>query len=532
MNNAAYDFDLVVIGAGINGAGIARDAAMRGLRVAVLDQFDMCSGTSAWSTRLIHGGLRYLEYGEIPLVYESLRERRTLRQTAPHLVHPLRITIPIYEGAKRGRWLIRLGMLAYDVLSLGKAMPAHDMLNRSEAESALPGLETRGLRGAARYWDAQVEFAERLVLENLLAARAAGAEILTWHRVIAMPVERGRVRAVEWQDTLTGESGSLTGAVVINAAGPWVDAVLDTAAEHAAPLIGGTKGSHLVVGRFDGAPDDAVYVEAAADGRPVFVVPWNEQVLVGTTDIRFDGPPESARAGDDEIDYLLAEVNRVFPRARLGRADIHYTYSGVRPLPHVEKGPESAITRKHIIRQNEQIASNLVSIIGGKLTTYRSLAEQAVDVAGRMLRRELARCATSDTPLPGAGTVSKAKERLDQVTALSPATRERLLRLYGRRAVEVCALIGKEPALAEVLGDGDAVAAEVAFAIRDEFARTLTDIVHRRLMIGLGPDQGRAAYSGVADVAAQEFGWDQRQRTDALDDLERYSDRLREPDGR
>jgi glycerol-3-phosphate dehydrogenase len=529
MNRPEHDFDLVVIGAGINGAGIARDAAMRGLRVAVLDQYDMCSGTSAWSTRLIHGGLRYLEYGEIPLVYESLRERRILRQTAPHLVHPIRIAIPIYEGAKRGPWLIRLGMLAYDLLSLGKAMPAHDMLSADEAHRALPGLETRGLRGAARYWDAQVEFAERLVLENLLGARAAGAEIMTWHRVTSMPVEHGRIRAVEWRDTLAGRSGSLNAAVVINAAGPWVDAVLETTATPAERLIGGTKGSHLVVGRFSGAPDDAVYVEALEDGRPIFVVPWNGQVLIGTTDIRFDDRPEAAHADEAEIDYLLAEANRVFPRARLARTDIHYTYSGVRPLPHVEKGPASAITRRHIIRRNDRVASNLLSIIGGKLTTYRSLAEQAVDRAASILGREPARCATADTLLPGGGDMAEAQKRLARLSTLPAASRERLLRIYGRRAVDVGELVKEDPALGATLGDGAAVAAEVVFAIREEFARTLADIVHRRLMIGLDPEQGRSAYADVASVAAREFGWDSEARAAALVELERYSDGLGQP---
>ena len=189
-------FDVAVIGAGINGAGIAHDAATRGLKVVVLDKDDMCSGCSAISSRLIHGGLRYLEYGELPLVYESLHERRNLLHNAPHLVKPLRLCIPIYRGAKRGPLLIRLGMLAYDLLSLGKELPRHDMLARDEIEAQVPGLRREGLRAAARYFDAQVEFAERLVLENLLAAREAGAEIRTHCRVTAIGVDDGRVSTV------------------------------------------------------------------------------------------------------------------------------------------------------------------------------------------------------------------------------------------------------------------------------------------------------------------------------------------------
>ena len=205
MSDSNTSFDVAVIGAGINGAGIARDAALRGLRVIVLDQNDLCSGTSAASSRLIHGGLRYLEYGEIPLVFESLRERITLRKIAAHLIRPLRICIPVYEGAKRGPLLIRLGMIAYDMLSVGKTVPAHDMLSRDEAMESEPGLEHKGLRAAARYYDAQVTFAERLVLENLLGARAAGAEICTYHRVERIRIDGGAVTGLDYVDTLSGE---------------------------------------------------------------------------------------------------------------------------------------------------------------------------------------------------------------------------------------------------------------------------------------------------------------------------------------
>ena len=196
MNRDPGRFDLAAIGAGINGAGIARDAALRGLRVIVFDKNDMCSGCSAISSRLVHGGLRYLEYGEIPLVYESLHERRYLRLTAPHLVEPLRICIPIYAGARRGPLLIRLGMLAYDLLSIRKNVSNHEMLSSTELQDEEPGLAAEGLRAAARYYDAQVTFAERLVLENLLAARSAGAEIRTHCEVTAIKVADGAVESL------------------------------------------------------------------------------------------------------------------------------------------------------------------------------------------------------------------------------------------------------------------------------------------------------------------------------------------------
>lgn len=525
MDRASGKFDLAVIGAGINGAGIARDAALRGLKVVVFDKNDMCSGCSAISSRLVHGGLRYLEYGEIPLVYESLHERRYLRLTAPHLVEPLRICIPIYEGARRGPFLIRLGMLAYDLLSLRKTVPNHEMLSGPEMQAEEPGLEASGLRGAARYYDAQVAFAERLVLENLLAARSAGAEIRTHCEVTGINVVDGAVDSIAFEDA-DGVSGSVRVGAIVNAAGPWVDRVLDVAPVPTKRLIGGTKGSHIIVGKFAGAPHDAFYVEAAADGRPFFIIPWNNQYLIGTTDIRYDEDLDHIRASDAEVDYLLTETNRVFPRASLTRADIHYAYSGVRPLPFKEEGPESAITRRHIIKTNKDIATGLLSIVGGKLTTYRHLAEQTIDKLARLQRRRLPKCRTRDTDLPGAFGIEHARETLESLDFLSEEGVVRLLSIYGGRAAAIAELSTGE--LARTLGDtGRVLAAEVVFAIRAEFARSLEDIVFRRIMIGFDADQGRALYDELAAIAASEAGWTPDQMAQQLDALTAYADSLR-----
>ena len=487
----------------------------------------MCSGCSAISSRLIHGGLRYLEYGEIPLVYESLHERRYLRRTAPHLVQPLRICIPIYEGARRGRFLVRLGMLAYDLLSFTKKMPRHDMLSSATMQKEEPGLEAEGLRGAARYYDAQVEFAERLVLENLLAARSAGADVCLHSEVRRIAVEGNAVQAVVHTDD-RGREQRAEVSVVVNAAGPWVDRVLEGAPTSGKRLIGGTKGSHIIVGRFEGAPGDAFYVEARSDGRPFFIIPWYGQYLIGTTDIRYDGDLDHVRASEAEVDYLLGETNRVFPRAKLSRDDIHYAYAGVRPLPFKEEGPESAITRRHIIKRNDDIATGLVSIIGGKLTTYRSLAEQAVDEVGRILQRRLPACRTSDTDLPGAFGRDAARDALAQTGVVSEEGIERLLDVYGGRAAALAALCESEPALAHALDtNGRVLAAEVAFTMRTEFAQTLTDIVFRRMMIGFDADQGRPYFDQVAALAAAETGWSPAQTQQQLEKLEAYAGSLR-----
>ena len=521
-------FDVAIIGAGINGAGIAIDAALRGLSVIILDKNDMCSGCSAISSRLIHGGLRYLEYGEIPLVYESLHERRNLRLNAPHLVEPLRICIPIFKGARRGPLMIRLGMIAYDVLSIRKTVPNHEMLNGAEIQAAEPGLRTDGLRAAARYYDAQVKYAERLVLENLLGARSAGAEILTHCEVTEIRFAQGAIDSLRYVDRIDQTEHEISVETVVNAAGPWVDRVLATAPTRTERHIGGTKGSHIIVRRFDGAPQDAFYVEAAADGRPFFILPWNDQYLIGTTDIRYTGDLDDIRVSDEEVDYLLSETNRVFPAAGLSRADIHYAYAGVRPLPYQDKGPESAITRRHIIKVDRKVGKGLISIIGGKLTTYRSLAEQAVDKIAKLQKRKLPKCRTRDNLLPGTWGREVALERLQSLGALSDEGVRRVLSIYGGRATDICEICETNQSLAHSIDEQDRVlAAEIVFVLREEFARTLADVVFRRTMVGLDADQGRPLYETIADIAASERGWSAEQRSQQLDDLLAFSDSWR-----
>ena len=392
-----YEFDCILIGAGINGAGIARDAAMRGLKVLLLDKADIASGTSSASTRLIHGGLRYLEHFEFGLVRESLRERETLLRIAPQLVKPLPMTIPIYKQSKRGPATIRAGMIAYDILSWGKSLPRHRMLSRAQTMAELPGLNPEGLLGSAFYFDAQVEFPERLVLENVRAARELGAQVFDHTIVTNLLVEDNMVSGIEFV-TADGQTQSARALVVINATGPWVDRLLERAPVESPRLIGGTKGSHLVVPPFPTAPANAIYLEARSDGRPMFIIPWNGKYLIGTTDVRFEGNPDEVRCEPWEVDYLLSEANLAFPKAELSERDIVLTYSGVRPLPATSEKDEQSITRRHFIRQHPRL-SNLLSIVGGKLTTYRSLSEECVDLVFRKLGRKSPPCMTAKSVL-------------------------------------------------------------------------------------------------------------------------------------
>ena len=413
MVRATRNFDVIVIGAGINGAGIARDAAMRGLSVLLIEKGEVGRGTTSASTRLIHGGLRYLEHFEFGLVRESLREREILLRIAPHLVRPLAITIPIYKRNKRGRVTIRAGMVLYDLLSWGKSLPRHQMFSRAETLQRWPGLNPEGLVGAALYYDAQVEFPERLVAENVRSACEFGAEVLTHTRVTNVAVADGKVSGVEFVAE-DGDKQFAEAHVVINAAGPWIDQVLEQLSIDSPKLIGGTKGSHIIVPPFPTAPVNAIYVEARSDGRPIFIIPWNKLYLIGTTDVRFEGDPDEVRCELWEIDYLLSETNFAFPGAQLTPASIIEIYSGVRPLPVTTDKDEQSITRRHFIREHPRLP-NLLSIVGGKLTTYRSLAEQCVDTIFRKLGKQPPPCTTQITRISsGSGTRARIVSEVDE----------------------------------------------------------------------------------------------------------------------
>lgn len=517
------DFDLIIIGAGINGAGVARDAAMRGLTVCVLDKGDVGNGTSSWSTRLIHGGLRYLEHGELGLVRESLRERETLLKIAPHLVKPLPILIPVYKGARRGKLQIRAGMLLYDLLSYDKTLPRHQILSRDETLQRAPGINPEGLTSAAVYYDAQVEFAERLVLENILSAQANGAAILTYTKVTRISTENGKAIGVEFSEN--GQLKTARGTFIVNAAGPWVDELLKTTS-NTKRLIGGTKGSHIVVSHFKGAPTVGVYAEAQTDGRPFFIIPWNGNYLIGTTDIHFSGNPDQVRCTEEEIKYLLSETNHVVPQADLRRSDILFTYSGVRPLPFTDGQEEKSITRRHFIQPHHEL-SNVCSLVGGKLTTYRRLAEECVDFVFRNLGTKSPGCTTADEPLPGAKAFESFSTEIKTDNRLAPAVKDRLLRIYGSRTKELLALCDHDEKLLQPPGISDqTLAGEIVFAFEKESARTLTDCLFRRTMLGLSSDLAIGEVEGAAKIGTGFLRWSESRLQQEVQDYRDYIRRL------
>ena len=536
-------FDLVVIGAGINGLGIARDAAERGLKVALLDQEDFCAGVSAWSGRLVHGGLRYLEHGDVLLVRESLRERELLFKVAPHLVKPVRLIMPFYSRNTRPSWLIRMGMLAYDMLSLDKSVKSHRILSKKAVKARFSGMAEAGLSGAALFTDGQVEYAERLCTELAVAAAAAGAQIFLHSKVTRILTEGSRVVGVEAESAFGGTT-EIRADLTINAGGPWVDAVLrgdEAVAANDKPAIaskrhiGGSKGSHIIVEPFEGAPSDVVYYESQTDGRLVLVIPWMGRYLIGCTDRRFDLDPDAARAEQDEIDYLLTEANTLMPEANLTKEDVIYTYSGVRPLPYAPGVAEWKIPRSHIVFDHVADGyQGLLSIVGGKLTTYRQLAEDAADMAVKQLGRGAKHPVSKHRPFPGANTpdLELFHQHFMNNTLVEKDTLARLFALYGVRAQEVLELVKKNQDLAERFDPkSSAIAAELIFAVDSEFAVTLTDVFARRILLAFEPGHGLEGSKRASKILAKHLGWSEKRRTSEEKGYVEWLDHLRVPQG-
>lgn len=519
-------YDLIVIGGGINGAGVARDAALRGLKTILLEKNDFASGSSSWSSRLIHGGLRYLEYFEFPLVRESLKEREVLFNTAPHLVKPLLLTIPIYGDRSRPYWKVWAGMILYDIFSYDKSVPIHRMLPKTKFKQLFRAIDRDRLSGGAQYYDGQVANAERLCLENIIAAKEAGADVVNYAEVTALQRDNNKIEQIACEDKLSGESFTVTGSknvVVINTAGPWVDKVCHrgTRDGEAKPIgntrkMGGTKGSHIIVNRFPAPVDEGFYVEAKSDGRPFFILPWLGKYLIGTTDIPFKGDLDRVKADNDEIDYLLDETNSIFPNANLSRKDVLFTYSGVRPLPNAEGKKPGSITRKHILHDHKKEGvHNLISLIGGKLTTYRNVGEEMTDAALKKMGRKQIPCKTDKLPLPGCILDSdrKLQEAITKYQdRLAPDTINYLFSVYGARATDVLALTQENLELAtNISPELPDIKAQIVYAVREEMAHTLVDIARRRTTLATSGNYGLDLLPAMTETLSKYCGWTQEQ---------------------
>jgi glycerol-3-phosphate dehydrogenase len=499
-------FDLLVIGGGINGAAIARDAALRGHRVALVDAEDWGAGTSSRSSRLIHGGVRYLEHGWLPLVFEASRERRLLLRLAPHLVHPLAFTWPIYRGARVPRWKLTAGLFLYDALALFRNVGTHQSFGADGARRLEPQLRTDGLTGGARYWDAQTSDT-RLTFANALDAVRLGAVAVSHARVEALRHVDGRVGGAVVRDVLGDASTEVRARVVINAAGPWSDEIrrLDDPAVRAG--VRGTKGVHVLVPRDRVGNRGALTLIAPQDGRVWFVLPWGAFTILGTTDTFDATPPAQVRATEADVAYLLDATNHHFPAARLTRADVRSAWAGLRPLvASASAGQPSNASREHEL---VRAASGLLSITGGKLTTYRAMAAQVVDAAERALGGPVRRCTTDQRPLPGGDLRSiDAELRAAAAAAGAEDIGRHWVALHGREWPAVHARVTAEPALGERLDPSlPYVWADVSHAIDAEGACTVGDVLIRRLSLAFErADQGFAFAPAIAARLVQARG--------------------------
>jgi glycerol-3-phosphate dehydrogenase len=499
------EHDLLVVGGGVNGLAIAWNAALAGLDVVVIDKGDWGSGTSSWSSRMIHGGVKYLEKYDVRLVRESLRDREWLLQHAPHLVKPLPFLLPFFKGGAHSKLLLRLGMIAYDVLSFDKSLPRHKNFSRDELIELMPGIRREGLQGASRFFDAQVEYAERLCVELMLGARGAGATALNHTRLASLTMAGNRVTGARLVDQLTSEEYHVRAGVTINVAGAWADDIVAGTPAADRRWIGGTKGTHLVVDEFEGAPHEAMYFESE-DGRPMLVIPWLGRYLLGSTDEVFSGDLDTVHADDAEIAYILAETNRLFPTAELTPASVLYSYTGVRPLPYVDAERTADISRRHEIHDHAPEVEGLLTVVGGKLTTFRALSNHAMKAIGRKTSvRAIGRPLLKDQFLPGsAARTVTLSDRVPTDVA------QRLIRVYGARAADIDDLIAADPTGLTILDPTTLlIAAEVTFVVRTEQALRVADVLSRRTMVGLDADLGRGAAPAVARIMANELGWDE-----------------------
>lgn len=498
-------FDVVVTGGGIVGAGIARDAALRGLKVALLEKNDYGSGTTAGSTRLVHGGLRYLEMLDFRLVRMDLREREILLRIAPHLVRPLRFVLPFYDRRLALRLKLRTGMTLYDALSFDRSLPGHRYIPKEEVLRGEPSLSTRGLQGAVAYSDAQVVSPERLCLENILDARENGCIALNYAEVTGALRERGRVCGVRARDVLTGETVEVSGRVVINASGPWLDAVAQSLQPTGRIRIRTTKGIHIACSPVS---KQAYVLTSPLDGRLFFVIPWLGYSWIGTTDTDFTGDPASVRATAEDVAYLVESASAFFPDLRDAR--IFWTNAGVRALV-IRKGRPSDVSRLHrIVDEAPNGSPGLISVLGGKITGYRSIAEEATDAACALLSRRR-KSATAALPLPGA--------RDDAPSGSLP----HLQAIYGSRAAEVAALADAGESLARPLDAAyPDITAQVIHAVRSEQAARISDFLLRRSYLGFSEDQGMRALAAVADTMAAESGWSAARKSAEIEEYTQW----------
>jgi glycerol-3-phosphate dehydrogenase len=523
------EYEAVIVGGGMAGAGAARDLALRGVSVALLEKGDFASGTTSRSSKLVHGGLRYLELFDFGLVRESLAERERLQRLAPHLVRPLPFLVPIYRDSSRSLIKVRIGLALYDWLTPGRRRERYRVLRPIDALSLEPAMRADDLRGAGYYFDDLLVFPERLCLENVLSAARHGAHAFNYAEVEEITRDAsGRVNGVRVRDLLSGRTALLQTRVLVNATGPWVDLLRERAGvrERGAHIVRRTKGIHCLLPRLT---DRAIY-HSTSDDRMIFVIPWREFSLVGTTDTDFDGDLDRLFATRDEVTYLLDEVRQAVPDRRVSAEHVAYTYAGVRPLSFEEGRRASDVSRVHKVVAEER--GTFLSVTGTKLTCYRSLAAELGDQVLKTLGRRMP-SRTAGLTLDGVddevGRV-EARTWLDvtpeaAASGLARETLEALVGTYGRGYSRVIELAGKVPSGTERLCPRNPeIVAQLHLAVQEEMALSLQDFLLRRTGIGTSACQGLDCAEAIGRRMAELLAWTPR-RLDA--ELEAYRAHVR-----
>jgi glycerol-3-phosphate dehydrogenase len=483
-------FDVLIVGGGINGAGIARDAALRGLAVALIERDDFASGTSSRSSRLVHGGVRYLEHGFFHLVFESSRERRILLEVAPHLVKPLQFTWPVYRGARIPKWKLNAGLWLYDLLASFRNVARHRSLSAPEVLAAEPMLKRDGLKGGATYYDAATNDA-RLTIANVIDAVSVGAAALNHAEVTSLTFERGRVNGATIRDRFTQEIFEVRANAVVNATGPWTDAISRIESPSSRPAVLGTKGVHIAVPVERVGNQAAITMLAHADQRVMFVLPGGTHTIIGTTDTPTEERPDQVRATRADVQYLLDGANAYFPEAKLTPEDVVCAWAGIRPLiAGGNSGDPAGASREHKISVGPR---GVIAVTGGKLTTYRSMSEEVVDRVQRYLGQTRTQSKTETRPLPGS------------------------------IARPVAGFVRGAPLVAGLPYTQD----DVSDAAEHEFACTIADVLVRRTHLAFETrDHGVSVAPHVAEHLARRLGWSAMDAARAIDDYSAEVKRL------
>jgi glycerol-3-phosphate dehydrogenase len=511
--------DVIVIGAGINGLAVARELSYGGQTVAVFDRSDIASETSAISTRLIHGGLKYLERGEINLVLECARERKILFATAPHLIREYPMLIPFLRQNKRPPWMLVAGLVIEEFLTLKKPVPRSELVGPRRMATDWPSLSEAGVRYGAVYHDSQVPLTERFCVELAMDSVEHGAIFLSYTEVTEVVSGPEGVTGVAWRDVHTGEQGEMSAPIIVNVAGPWIDSILHRAVEGHPQLIGPTRGSHFMVDRFEGAPDTCIFFESPVDSRPMFILPWEGMYMLGSTDIPVALPTSPIVADGGEVEYILNSVNGLLPQARLEARDILWSYSGVRPLPYAEGVDDpAAITRDYRLDTHSGSLNGMFTVVGGKWTTHRALGEDVARKVRAHAGLPVMKSLTRQALLPGAREGESAEPAV-RPDWLSTESETRLRRLYGNRAQSIIARAAAQPALRQILDEeSGAIAAEIWWAIHEEGAKTLGDIVLRRMAAFIGRRAGVNSAETIAQLLVDWGEWSQARAEQELAD--------------